>query len=233
MAGNGLSIVEGINEIVETIGDFPMDTGDDAPGTTGTSIYSRAQQILEREAKRILAEGWPENTEVGRRFTLNETTFVVDADDLAGVLRVQGSGPDRHRDLVLKTHTVGEAEVLGVYDANIKGFALNIPSGEESGDRDDVFLDCTFDLDFEDITPLLQDVIVAKAKMMFQRRLQGNPSVDQALQQEYIMANRAVGRNEPYLEQNFNIQDDFQAMRRGGTNDRAGIMNRGGGQQQQ
>ena len=74
-------------------------------------------------------------------------------------------------------------------------------------------------------------MIVAKSKMTFQRRLQGNPSVDQALQQEYIMANRAVGRNDPHLDQNFNIQDNFQAMRRSSSNDRAGVMNRGGQQQ--
>ena len=234
MASNGMTLVGGINEIVETIGEFPMvDPGDGSadPAAGGTSIYSRARDVLERETKRALSEGWPENTELGKKFTINavdagtnegEIAVTADLDD---VLEIQGSGPDRHRNLVLRT-TGG---VLKVYDADLKSYNLAIRDGASW--RTDIFLDVTLNIAFPEITPLLQDYIVAKAKMTFQRRLQGNPAVDQALQQEFIMASRAVGRNDPHLDQNFNIQDNFQAMRRSSSNDRAGVMNRGGQEQ--
>tara|TARA_R100000458_G_scaffold25185_2_gene22700 strand:- start:6332 stop:7027 length:696 start_codon:yes stop_codon:yes gene_type:complete len=230
MPSNGLTLVEGINEVVETIGEFPM-TGSTAPAADGTSVYSRGRSFLERETKRIISEGWPENTELAKKYDLAESTGILSlAAETLPVLRIQGAGPDRHRNLVLRTDS-SDPTVLKVWDADQKSFDLRIRDGDT--DRSEVYLDVTLELAFPEITPLLQDVILAKAKMLFQRRLQGNPSVDQALQQEFIMANRAAGRNDPHLDQNFNIRDEFQAMRRGGTNDRAGVMNRSGGQQQQ
>jgi len=236
MASNGMTLVGGINEIVETIGEFPMvDPGNGSadPASGGTSIYSRARDMLERETKRTLSEGWPENTELGKKITINAYNAgsnpgeVATPGDLSSFLEIQPSGPDRHRNLVLRT--TGSPATLKIYDADLKSYNLSIRDGATW--RTEIYLDVTSSIAFAELTPLLQDVIVAKAKMTFQRRLQGNPAVDQALQQEYIMASRAVGRNDPHLDQNFNIQDEFQGMRRQGGNDRAGVMNRGGQQQ--
>ena len=215
MAGNGTTLVEAINEVVETIGEFPM--SGTAPASTGTSIYSRARQFIERETTKLLTEGWPENTEEARKFDLSTGT----AGELSlgavtpKILRVRGAGPDKHRDLVLRT----DGGALKVYDADQKSFVLTIRDG--ASNRTDVYLDVTVAIDFENLSPGLKSLITARARLFFQRRLQGNPSLDTMLQQEYTLAARVLDYNDPITEQSFNVSSEFQPQRTQSTNERA------------
>ena len=205
MAGLGMTLVDGINEVVEVIGDFPM--SGTAPTASGTSVYSRAHRFIDRETTRILSEGWPENTVLAQTFPLDTEALDL-VNETPPVLRVRGAGPDRHRHLVLR----GTA----VYDADQK--SLKLTTREGNTDRTEVMLDVVVAADFEDVSPQLQDVIIAKAKLAFQRRLQGNPSVDQALQQELWLTQQALDRNEPNLDQAWNIQPEFRTVGRSSTN---------------
>ena len=203
MAGNGLTLVDAINEVVETIGEFPM-TGT-APAATGTSIYSRARAFIERESTRVQSEGWPENTEMNRKFTLDSGKVDLSGEAL-DILRVRGAGPDSHRSLVLRT----DSGVLKIFDADQRTFDLRDGGGGSS--RADVFVDVTIEHSFENLSPQLKDVIVAQSKLAFQRRLQGNPNTDLMLQQELAIANRSLDRNSPEIEQPFNVVPQFDPM---------------------
>ena len=202
MAGNGMSIIEAINEIVETVGEFPMATGGTAPNGSGTSIYHRARQFLDRESKRVQAQGWPENTTNGKAYT-------ADSDGKVGplaatVLQIKGSGPDGHRDLSMRD----DSGTLRLYDNNKGTFSV-------AGDGETVFVDQvdaiaartdTSAWGFELASPMLQDVIVDSAKVKFQRRIQGNLDMDTALQQERMASDHSSPRNNPLTENRFNVQ---------------------------
>ena len=193
MAIQSMTLLEAGNEIVETVGEFPM-TGPVADGS-GTSIYDRARQVLDREDRRIQSQGWPENTVMGKAITASGAGVIGGSEGITNnTLRVRASGNSAHRTLVIRES--GGTQVL--YDAN-----ADTPTFQNN---EVVYLDIVTKLDFADLPPLLQDVVVAKAKMEFQRRIQGNPQHDQALYQEYIQAEVALDRNRPDTVQPFNVQ---------------------------
>ena len=202
-----MTVLDAVNEIVETVGEFPM-TGT-APTGSGTSIYDRAKQFLDRENKRIQSLGWPENTIMCKGIVSDATDGTIKSEDDVSptpnkqlgtnVLRVRAAGSDAHRTLVLRdSDGVGPPAGPQLWDAN--------KDTGNFGNDVTVFLDIVYLLDFADLPVLLQDVIVAKAKMEFQRRIQGNPQHDQALYQEYIQAEVALDRNRPDTVQPFNVQ---------------------------
>ena len=202
MAGNGMSIIEAINEIVETVGEFPMATGGTAPTGTGTSIYHRARHFLDRESKRVQAQGWPENTTNGHAYTADGSGKVgLDAT----LLQIKGSGPDGHRDLSMRD----DSGDLRLYDNNKGTFVVaTATTGVVFVDKVDALavLSTTSAWGFELASPMLQDVIVDGAKVRFQRRIQGNLDMDTALRQEHMSSDHQAPRNEPLTENRFNIQ---------------------------
>ena len=197
MAMSGLSVIDAINEIVETVGEFPLASNTNpVPDGTGTSIYHRARQFLDREDKRLQSLGWPENTIMSKKFTANGSNGTIGSGEglTTTVLRVRAAGPDAHRTIVMRE--AGGTQLLHDSNADTNNF----------GNSAEVYLDTVYLLDFIDLPSLLQDVIVAKAKMEFQRRIQGNPQLDQALYQEYIQAEVALDRIRPDTVQPFNVQ---------------------------
>lgn len=185
---SGMTILLAVNEIVETLTPFPTDT---APtDSTKPDIYSKALLFLEREDKRIQSQGWPENSENSQTFTASGGAIAV-ADT---ILRVRASNSSAHRTLVIRDDTGTQK----LYDADNGTFAF--------GTTEIVFCDTVTKLDFVDLPPLLQDVIVAKAKWEFQRRIGKNAQMDQALHQEYVQAEVALDRNQPDRQQPFNVQ---------------------------
>ena len=188
---SGMTIIEAINEIIETVGEFPLaSTVSPVPDGTGTSIYHRARMFLDREDTRIQSLGWPENTVKCDSHTASSGAITI-ADT---ILRVRAEGKSGHRNLVIRD----DSGTQKLYDADNGTFTFDT--------TEEVFLDTVTKLSFVDLPPLLQDVIVAKAKMEFQRRIQGNPQIDQALNQEYITAEMNLDRIRPDWQQPFNIQ---------------------------
>lgn len=199
---SGMTIIDAINEIIETVGEFPLaSTVSPVPDGTGTSIYHRARSFLNREDTRIQSLGWPENTvkcashtASGGAITINDT-----------ILRVRAEGKSGHRNLVIRTEGVTQK----LYDSDNGTFTFDT--------TEEVFLDTVSKLSFVDLPPLLQDVIVAKSKMEFQRRIQGNAQVDHALNQEYVSAEMNLDRIRPDWQQPFNIQPMIPSSGGGAT----------------
>ena len=173
---NPYTIVDAINQVVETVSEFPTTTQPSAVGDT-TSIYARAEQFIDRARYQVLSLGWPENTEMSRPFT-TASSYI----SMTGILSIQAAGPDQYRNLVIRKHNSGPA----VYDANLRVF---VTTGT-------VYLDAVILLNWDDLPLKLADVVVSKAKLLFQRRIQNGQLPDQQLQQEYIQAEMAVDRNE-------------------------------------
>jgi hypothetical protein len=178
---NPYTIVDAINQVVETIGEFPMGgtTRPSAGGDT-TSIYWRAETFIDRAMYQVLAQGWPENTERARAFTANGSGLVT----VANILSIKATGPDHYRTLVIRNN----AGTPTVYDADKRTFNLGASAV--------VYLDVTVLLTWEDIPVKLADVVVAQAKLLFQRRLQNSQLADSQMQQEYIQSEIRADRNE-------------------------------------
>jgi len=225
MAQMGMTFVDGINEVVETILEFPM-SGIIKPSNQAdtSSVYYRAEQFIDRENRRIQAWGWPENTRQSVLYTTTDGNDPVSPTTPAGggwvqfttagtVLKVRGSGPDSYRNLVLrKSSWVYDNDTYNstfLYDADRSSFDVRKGTfhGSSSADsEEDVFIDITEILDFEYLPSHLQDVIISRAKMTFQRRMQGNPQMDVTLNQEYMQAEASALRNKPETDQNFNVR---------------------------
>jgi len=228
MAQMGMTFVDGINEVVETILEFPM-SGTTKPSDNGdsTSVYYRAEQFIDRENRRIQAWGWPENTRQSVAYTTTDGDDAVSPTSPEGggwvqfstagtVLKVRGAGPDSYRNLVIRKSTWTDEEATPVthsstflYDADRSSF--DVRKGANHGSTaasttEEVHIDITEILDFEYLPSHLQDVIISRAKMTFQRRMQGNPQMDVTLNQEYMQAEASALRNKPETDQNFNVR---------------------------
>lgn len=187
MAGPGFTFVQAINEVVETIGEFPMSgvvkPSDLNPSDT-TSIYARAEEFIDRYNKRVQSQGFPENTVFGKAYTPNGSDN-NNVDLLPTVLRLQSSGPSEHRTLTIRVDQADQATPK-IFDARLNSFNL----GTET-----VFVDQVELLAFGNLTPHLQDIVIGLAKVAFQRRMQGNLNMDTALMQEYAQAEAQIERN--------------------------------------
>ena len=197
---NPYTIVDAINQVVETTTKFPWGlpmapsaiitcaaTGVSQTGTANadtTSIYARAEQFLDRARYQVLAMGWPENTEMARAFPAASGKVPLTG---LSVLNIKGSGPDGHRNLVIRTDTVTGA--VSVYDANLRTFAVT--TGSLS-----IYLDCVLLLTWADLPTKLADLVIQRAKVMFNRRLGENEQLNDAqLGQEYDISNEVIDRN--------------------------------------
>ena len=216
---SGYTFVAALNEVVETVGEFPM-AGSTKPSAQTpadtTSIYYRAEQFLDRESKRYQSQGWPENTSLAKQFTASDAANEISVANT--ILRVRSAGPDKHRSLVIRD----DSGTQKLYDADEETFKFFAVDQYGNTSPDSVFLDVTEELEFQDLPPLLQDVITASSKLKFQRRMQGNPQVDAQLLQEYQMAESLLDRNKPELDQPFNIRPVIGQ-----------VQNQGGPQRQQ
>ena len=204
MATNtGMTTVDAINELAEPVNEFPM-SGSTKPSGSGdtTSIYARAETFIDRENRRVQALGWPENTTLSRAVTSESGVKTVLVESY---LSVRAAGPDQHRSLVMRKINDGSPaqDYTKLYDADTQSYDITATIGGV------VYLDTVELLDFEFLPNHLQDVIVARAKMTFQRRIQGNADADQQLMQEYAQAEQLAFRNKPDLDQNFNIRPSF------------------------
>jgi hypothetical protein len=209
---SGYTFVQAINEIVEVVGEFPM-SGTTKPSALGTpditSNYARAEQFIDRYSKRVQAQGWPENTTFAKKFTSAQVTGHTGTSGFKitipnSVLRVKAAGPDEHRSLVVRfdadaDNAGTDVPLQRLYDANNQSHSFGTAATE-------VYVDVVEELIFDNLSVHLQDVIIGQAKMAFQRRLQGNLNMDQALSSEYIQSEAQAPRNAPELDQPFNTR---------------------------
>lgn len=217
---NPYTIVDAINQVVETTTKFPWGLSM-APSaiitgaTVGTvvttatpdttSIYARAEQFLDRARYQVLAMGWPENTEMARAFTAASNKVALTGTN-ANILNIKGAGPDGHRNLVIRT----DGTIVSVYDANLRTFAV---AATATGT---VYLDCVLLLTWADLPTKLADLVVQRAKVMFNRRLGENEQLNDAqLGQEYDISNEVIDRNAT-SRQNvpFNTKEEAASMSR-------------------
>ena len=171
----GLTFAEAVDEVLESIGENPASptSGTEESDLVYAGIAKRAMTFLSREKIRVLTEGWPENTLIAHTVT-----------GLGGdVLRIKGAGKAAHRTLV-----------LGESGGTQKIIDMNNGGAEETGS---VVLDIVTEKTWKTISPSVRDVIVASAKVAFQRRMVGNPTQDSLLMQEYIQAEMRARRNQP------------------------------------
>ena len=199
MAGPGYTFIDGINELVETVGEFPM-SGGTKPSAGGdtASIYYLAEKHIDRHNKRVQSQGWPENTVYSKSYTPTTVNSVANVVVLAEtVLKIQAASTSEGRPLVLRVDTA-DSDTPKVFDAILNSFNL--------GSTDAVFLDQVELLAFEDLTPELQDVILTQAKASFQRMFQGNLNLDAVLSTEEVKANAMAARN------TFDTRRAFNAM---------------------
>lgn len=196
MPTNPYTIVDAINQVTELVTEYPWglsvapsaiitcaavgasQTGVATPDSG--SVYSRAEQFLDRARYQVLALGWPENTEMSKPFTISATKV-----DLSNVFSVKASGPDAYRDIVIRYDT-GTSK-YGAYDANGRTFVF---SGTQ------LYLDAVVSLTWQDLPIKLADLVISRAKLMFQRRLGKNDQLtDAQLAQELGVADESADRN--------------------------------------
>jgi len=184
MAGPGYTFIDGVNELVETIGEFPM-TGSTRPSAAGdtTSVYYLAERHLDRFNKRVQAHGWPENTVFSRAYTPAPSTFEVPL--ASTVLRIQSASSSEGRPLVIRVDT-SDSDTPKIFDASLNSFNL--------GSDATVYVDQVELLSFEDLPPQLQDVILTQARTAYQRMFQGNLNLDSVLEQEKAASDAAAPR---------------------------------------
>lgn len=197
MPTNPYTIVDAINQVTELVTEYPWglsvapsaiitcaavgasQTGVATPDSG--SVYSRAEQFLDRARYQVLALGWPENTEMSKPFTISSTKV-----DLSNVFSVKASGPDAYRDIVIRWDTATTAGYKA-YDANARTFVF-------SGTT--LYLDAVVSLTWQDLPIKLADLVISRAKLMFQRRLGKNDQLtDLQLTQELGVADESADRN--------------------------------------
>lgn len=188
MATLGYTKLEAVNQMLRAINLPPVAALD----TGGVSEQAEAEAMLDLVDRQIQGQGWPENTEQFKTYTAGSITVGSD------ILRVRGSGPDAHRNLVLQ----GDA----LYDADKGSLTVTATRGST------VFLEVVYKLDFIDCSPMLKEKIVAQAALMFQRRKQ-NPNREQVLVEEAILADFVAQRIRPNVPaQPPNIQPILPAV---------------------
>lgn len=171
-------IVEAVNELLETIGEFPVST---VPllSNDGT-VAGRALSFLERANIRTQAMGWPENMV----YAYTGTGAAVLALNAGDILGVQGTGSDGHRTLGLRA----SGSTQEIYDAD---------AGSTVGTTETIQVDVIQKLAWDDISEHLRENIVKAAAMEFQRRLQGSQTQDAMISQERQLADGRIPRNDP------------------------------------
>jgi hypothetical protein len=171
-------IIEAVNELLETIGEFPVAT---IPTSVNDgTVAGRALSFLERANIRTQAMGWPENM----IYAKTDTATNILAINSGNILGVQGTGKDGHRTLGLRK-SGGTQEI---YDAD---------AGTTVGGSDSIQVDVIQKLPWDDLSEHLRENIVKAAAMEFQRRLQGSQTQDAMIGQERQLADARVPRNDP------------------------------------
>lgn len=162
MPSNGMTKLDAVNMALSGINEYRVTSLD----TGGTSVQADAERYVDDSTRYFCAMGWPCNTRRSAAFTPSSATFEITL--ASDVLRVRGAGPDQHRNLVIRGDKV--------YDAD-KGT-------NSMGSANAVFMDVAVLLSFEDLDPMLKELVAKHAQQQFVRRFSASQLSDAFVSQE-------------------------------------------------
>jgi hypothetical protein len=144
---------DAINMILQVLGEQTIDNGQ---STEGIYEAEQAELLLEITKKEILSEGWTFNTDenwaIAPEITEGETSgYIVVAEN---VLRLDPSS-------VASNYVRKDSKV---YDKVNQTYLFSTP----------VYFDVVWDVDFDDIPPIIQQYITLKTARILYQRLVGN-----------------------------------------------------------
>lgn len=181
MASTGLTLLEGINQVLRAAGIFPVAVVPSTESDT-TSDAALAEEMLDINRVRTLQRGWPDNTSYATRIAVGsgESTVTLDSD----VLTVRGAGPDAGRNFGIQNQ--------GLWDADAGSLTIRAIRAAD----DFVTLDLVKDGTFVELSTTLKDLIVAEASLEFARMmLSVSPAREQVLQHALAKAEYLATRN--------------------------------------
>lgn len=185
----GLTVLDAVNELLEAIGEYPASMLDSG----GQSDVAQAETIIHAETKKVLAEyEWHQTTE----------------DDVT--LAVEANGRIPLASNILRVDTMGRSQSVNVarrgpwlYDLKNHTYTFTEP----------VTCKLVKALAFHECTPALKDYITKRAKLRFQRAVQGSVAQDRLVLEELENAKRAAFR-EDTANQDLNILTGTALARR-------------------
>ena len=154
--------LDAVNACLAAINEYRVTALD----TNGTSIAAEAERYVDDSTRYLCAQGFPCNTIRSRAYTPSPGTLEVSLG--SDVLRIRGSGPDQHRNLVMRG--------TKVYDADKGQYAM------QNGNP--IYLDVAELLAFADLDPMLREQVAQHASQRFARRTTGSQMSDAYLSQE-------------------------------------------------
>lgn len=162
--------LDAINEMLEGIGEYTileLETGEETPA-------GQAERVFDRENRRVQLKGWMENTEAG--VVLSPTDGQISLGD--DVLALEADGVSEGRQLAIRDGKLWDC------DKNTATFASSVT----------VTVKIIRLLDFEKLSPTLQEAISARAKMVYQRQAVADPQLDEYFSDEATAANEQAKR---------------------------------------
>ena len=162
MASNGMTRLDAVNMVLSGINEYRVTALD----TNGTSVQADAERYIEDSTRYFCAMGWPCNTRRSVSYTPSGGSFEVTVP--ASVIRIRGAGPSQHRNLVIRGTKVYDA------DRGTTNFGSNAA----------IFLDIAEILDFEDLDPMLKELVAKHAQQQFARRFSSSQLADAFISQE-------------------------------------------------
>jgi len=154
--------LDAVNACLAAINEYRVTALD----TNGTSIAAEAERYVDDSTRYLCAQGFPCNTIRSRAYTPSPGTLEVSLG--SDVLRIRGSGPDQHRNLVMRG--------TKVYDADKGQYAMQ--------NSNPIYLDVAELLAFADLDPMLREQVAQHASQRFARRTTGSQMSDAYLSQE-------------------------------------------------
>jgi hypothetical protein len=163
----GFSILEGVNEIITSMG-LPPSSSLDPSGAAGTSVQGQAQYQLEHFTKAVLGNGHACNLAECKKYTLGSTGTITLPST---VLRIKPAGPNQRRNWVQRGSVVWNAEL----DTD------QFPAG-------DYFFDVWSAISFDSVEQGTQVIIMQEAARKFQQQMVNNPARDQYIAERLAKA---------------------------------------------
>jgi hypothetical protein len=192
--------LEAVNEMLFTIGERPVNSL-----ASGLSEASQAEDILDRESRRIQMKGWHGNTLFNHQITPNASDQFALPDN---VLKVDTVNPSYRR----SGNTPAPSSYINVSmrrdAADTKWLLWDNDNGSETiTDVTAMTTELVLFLEFANLTPALQIYIWVSAARRFQQGAVGSQALD-AFTQEDVVEAMADAVNEDLENSDANILHD-------------------------
>lgn len=182
--------LDAVNSCLAAINEYRVTALD----TNGTSIAAEAERYVDDSTRYLCAQGFPCNTIRSRAYTPAAGTLEVSLG--SDVLRIRGSGPDQHRNLVMRG--------TKVYDADKGQYAMQ--------NANPVYLDVAELLAFADLDPMLREQVAQHAAQRFARRTTGSQMSDAYLSQELGLTDSIQPREGTFSSRPIFVQAQTQTQ---------------------